>query len=192
MRERIERAGDNISEADEEFEGSARSRRAGSALRAGDIAPEFRLVDHSGQAFSLRSALKAGPVVLSFLSGRPAEISGELDALDTHAADIARAGASTLALSPITIPAARSSVAFRVLHDAESGVASAYGLCPSPITPVRPTDHTSEVPIPATFVIDQGSRIVISLTDVCFHNQIVRTNVIGTLLALRRRRETRS
>ncbi len=176
-----------------EPESSGEGARSTTALRAGDHAPDIRLSDASGQPTSLIATLKYRPAVVSFLSGRRGTISGQLSAVGQHLDDIETAGGVILAVTPIVEPAAKYHYGLKILHDAGSGVASAYGLCPPPINSssahvLAASDPADHGPIPATFVVDQRSRIILSLTDAPFDNNLVPTNVVSVLNALRRRK----
>ncbi|HLZ67427.1 MAG TPA: redoxin domain-containing protein [Aliidongia sp.] len=186
-----------------EPERSSAHGRLVSSLRAGDHAPEFRLDDGTGQIVSLFATLKTGPAVLSFLDSRDgSDLSSQLRALNDHAGRIAGYGASLLALSSIAPPSAPPSPRFKVLLDAGCDVASAYGLYPPPRTPLRQSSRAPRPnveaataagpsPVPATFVISESAKIVMSLTDAAFDREIVSANVVSTLEALRLRQGAR-
>jgi peroxiredoxin len=169
------------------------------SLRAGDYAPDFRLSDTDGRVISLSATLKSGPVVLCFLDARDEKDRfAELEAFGQYAEGIEKLGASLLGLSSDPATFASPTAQFKALVDTGGSVASAYGLCP-PAAGTRPAAATAPErssqadeanirgPVPATFLIDQRSRIVLSLVDAAFDSEIVPLNVMGALQALRRR-----
>lgn len=182
----------------EDAEGGRGRDKATSSLRAGDFAPEFRLSDADDRMVSLSATLKSGPVVLCFLDARDANDGyEELQALTRYAGGIAESGATIIALSPHPAAFVPAIARLKLLVDAGRDVASAYRLCLPP-SGLRSTTETLEVssqsdqggmqePVPATFVIDQNSRIVLSLIDAAFDNGIVPVNVMAALHALHRR-----
>ena len=186
------RAQRNSTEPKAQPESGGEDTRLTMALRAGDRAPDIRLSDVSGKMTSLIFALESGPVVVSFLSGRSGTLSGQLNAISEHLADIEAAEGTVLAISPVE-PNGSERYMFKILHDVGSSVATAYGLCAPPIehapAQISPAvDPRTYGPIPATFVVDQRSRIILSLTEVSFDNNLVPTNVVSALNALRRRK----
>lgn len=189
--------GDTIVYA-EDAEGERGRNNTTASLRAGDFAPEFRLSDADGRIVSLSATLKSGPVVLCFLDTRAADDAfGELQAMARHAGGIIESGATILALSPHSAAWASPIARLKVLVDAGRNVASAYRLCPPPPGSQSTADTLEgnsqfdkggmKEPVPATFVINQHSRIVLSLIDAAFDNGIVPANVMAALHALHRR-----
>jgi peroxiredoxin len=146
-------------------------------LKAGDHAPDFTLPDHDGRPVSLAARLERGPVVLSFLEGqRSAYVDAQVRALADCSPKIVEHGGSALAISPVYRSRLEETRALRLLHDVGSLVAESYGLC-------RASD-AGEVLV--TFVIDQGSTIVMSMIDAGPAGGLVCVNVVGALAALRR------
>jgi peroxiredoxin len=147
------------------------------ALRAGDRAPDFTLPDHDGRLVSLAARLESGPVVLSFLEGqRSTHADAQVRALADCSPQIVEHGGSALAISPVYRSRLEDTGALRILHDAGSLVADSYGLC-------RTSDDGGVL---VTFVIDQGSTIVLSMIDAGPAGELVCANVVGALAALRR------
>jgi peroxiredoxin len=142
-------------------------------LRAGDPAPDFVLPASDGKRVSLKSALKTGPVVLSFLASNA---SRSLDGLSDLAVRAAQHGASYLLIVP---GAAASSVSHcaNILFDADLRIAFRYGLIRGPM----------DAPIPATFVIGGDGIVVLSLTYMEYRHATAQANVAGALAAMQRR-----
>jgi peroxiredoxin len=154
-----------------------RRRASARALRAGDHAPDFTLPDHDGRLASLATRLERGPVVLSFLEGpRSVYVDAQVRALADCSPQIVKHRGSALAISPVYRSRLEDTGALRILHDAGSLVAESYGLC-------RTSDDGGVL---VTFVIDQGSTIVMSMIDAGPAGDLVCANVVGALAALRR------
>ena len=104
------------------------------AKKAGDIAPEFALLDPDGKLVASRELLAGGPLVLSFYRGVWCPYCNlELQALQEALPDIAARGASLVAISPQTAPNSRKSqrdnkLSFPILSDIRSEVANAFGI----------------------------------------------------------------
>jgi peroxiredoxin len=147
------------------------------SLRAGDHAPDFTLPDHDGRPISLAACLESGPVVLSFVGGqRSAYVDVQVRSLVDCSPQIVEHGGSALAISPLYRSRVEETGALRVLHDAGSVVAESYGLCRASV----------DSGVLVTFVIDQGSTIVMSLIDAGRAGDLVCDNAVGALAALRR------
>jgi peroxiredoxin len=110
------------------------SGQAQRAKKAGDIAPEFTLLDSDGQPVSSGELLARGPLVISFYRGVWCPYCNlELQALQETLADITARGASLVAISPQTAPNSRKSQrdnkpGFPILSDVKSQVANAFGI----------------------------------------------------------------
>ncbi|MCR8671193.1 peroxiredoxin [Agrococcus sp. HG114] len=126
------------------------------ALQIGDEAPDFTLVDHTGEAVTL-SELRGRPVVLVFypaaFTGR---CTGELCSIRDELADFESVDAEVLAISVDTaaslrVYAEQEGFAFRLLSDfwPHGAVAQAYDA----FLPER------GVATRATYVIDRDGRI---------------------------------
>ena len=110
------------------------SAQAQRARKAGDVAPEFALLDPDGKPVSSRDLLAQGPLVLSFYRGVWCPYCNlELQALQLALPEIAARGASLVAISPQTAPNSRKSqrdnkLGFPILSDVRSEVANAFGI----------------------------------------------------------------
>jgi peroxiredoxin len=111
-----------------------KSGQAQRAKKAGEVAPEFTLIDSDGKPVSSRELLAKGPLVVSFYRGVWCPYCNmELQALQAALPDIAGRGASLVAISPQTAANSRKSqrdnkLGFPILSDAKSEVASAFGV----------------------------------------------------------------
>ena len=147
-------------------------------LTAGDMAPDFELPDATGKQVRLSELLKQGPVVINFYRGEWCPYCNlELRAFQTLLPEFKQAGATLVAISP-ELPDHSLSVTekhnleFPVLSDVGNQVSRQYGLVFTLDESLRPIyknfgidvaasngDDSYELPLPATYVIDQSSRI---------------------------------
>jgi peroxiredoxin len=148
-------------------------------LEVGDLAPEFSLPDATGRPVSLRERLADGPVVLSFYRGEWCPYCNiELRALQEVLPDLREEGASLVAISPqkpddaLTV-SEKQRLEFDVLSDSDQTVIREYRVqyrVPAPVEEIslevlkndvskRNADGTWNLPVPATFVVDQNGVI---------------------------------
>jgi len=110
------------------------SGAAGRALKVGDKAPNFVLLDPEGKAVSSVELLRQGPLVVSFYRGVWCPYCNmELQALQAVLPQFTSAGAKLVAISPQTAANSRKSVRqnaleFPILSDPHNDVAAAFGL----------------------------------------------------------------
>ncbi len=155
----------------------ARRAVSAQAVRAGDHAPDFSLPDHNGIWVSLATMVANGPVILSFLDGwNPADADAQFQALIDCVPQVALHGASVLAVSPAARACPPGTGTIHLLRDAGSVVAERYRLCPS----------ANAGAVPATFIINQDSMIVLSLIDGTQDGNLICAVVASALAALRR------
>jgi peroxiredoxin len=159
----------------EELIASAQAQRA---RKAGDVMPEFTLLDFDGKLISSRDLLARGPLVISFYRGVWCPYCNlELQALQQALPEIVSRGASLVAVSPQTAPNSRKSqrdnkLGFPILSDVNSEVANAFGIrfaLPDYLVelyksfkndlPVFNDDPSWVLPMPARYVIGTGGII---------------------------------
>jgi peroxiredoxin len=159
------------------------SGQARKAKKAGDTAPEFTLNDPDGKPVSSRDLLARGPLVLSFYRGVWCPYCNiELQALQAALPEIAKRGASLVAISPQTAANSRRSLRenkleFPILSDMKSEVAHAFGIrfaLPDYLVatyksfgnnlPVVNNDPAWVLPMPARYVI--GTDGIIAYSEV--------------------------
>jgi peroxiredoxin len=110
------------------------SGSADRALKAGDVAPAFRLKDAEGVSVSSSELLSHGPLVTSFYRGVWCPYCNlELQALEASRAEIEARGASIVALSMQNAANSRKSLrenklGFPILVDGGGTVAASFGL----------------------------------------------------------------
>ncbi|MGW6563905.1 peroxiredoxin-like family protein [Streptomyces sp. NPDC054975] len=195
VREIMNRAGQDLSD----------SGQAGRALNTGDAAPDFTLPAATGESVALRTLLAAGPVVLTFYRGAWCPYCNlALRALQQYHGDIAARGARLVAVSP-QIPdeslslAEKHDLAFDVVSDLGSDVAKQFGLAfdlPDDLAEVyvgfgidllhAHGGHARTLPLPATYVIDQGGVIRWAFVDTDYTARAEPADILAALDALDR------
>lgn len=104
------------------------------AKKVGDTAPDFTLPDAQGGNFSLKDALKKGPVVLTWFRGEWCPFCNkQLSGLQDRLGEFDAAGATVVAISPQTMDhteatVTKDSVKFHMLSDEGFKVGEAYGV----------------------------------------------------------------
>lgn len=156
-----------------------------SSKKKGDEAPDFSLIDSKGSTLTLSEELKKGPVVLTWYRGGWCPYCNiQLAAYQKILPQIEELGAQIIAVSP-ELPdkslstKEKNELRFPVLSDLNLKVAEQYGLV-FKLTP-EVSGHYSkffsmkefygeegpenELPIAATYIIDQNGKIVYSFLD---------------------------
>jgi len=164
------------------------------ALKAGDRAPDFQVVDSQGREMVLSELLVKGPVVVSFNRGDWCPYcDAELAALEEARPAIQCLGAELVTLSPQLKGAATFSdpgskiaqsfgVAFLVSAEMQ-GIYEGVGVC----LPLHNGEGDWHLPLPATYVIGQDGRIALAFIDADYRNRLEPADVLAALTALRRR-----
>lgn len=179
-----------------------RLRREGTVpgIAVGEHAPVFSLPDANGTPVTLEDRLTDGPVVLSFYRGAWCPICNtELAALQQALPDIHARGARLIAVSPQAPDRSqelvqRLGLGYDVLSDADQAVIRAYRLQFALDEDLRSIyrgfnmaldehngDGTWNLPVPATFVLDQEGVVRARHVD---PNYRERMNVEEILSAL--------
>lgn len=169
-----ERLGDQFNTLTEDMDRVRSSGVLDRALKVNDSAPDFTLPDAFGHEVSLKTLLKAGPVVISFYRGEWCPFCNlELRALQEALPRINNLGASLIAISPEKpdgglIVTEKNKLTFLVLSDFKNVVARQFGIVFRVGDKVQDLSRTVfkndlalrngedsyELPVPATFVID--------------------------------------
>jgi peroxiredoxin len=178
------------------------------ALRAGSMAPAFRLRDHGGRRVSLQELNATGPAIVHFYRGSWCTYCQ--DSLTDLAAahdDICAAGGLVVAIAPPPSPefvaGARADAArlpFTTLIDDGMKVAVVYGVAYSLPTQLRPIylEHGYApprnaragewlVPIPATYLVSPNGTIVLGAVDVDYRNRLQSGQLVTALNGMRGR-----
>ncbi len=174
------------------------------AVTVGRAAPEFSLPDVHGKLVSLSTLLTRGPVVISFYRGGWCPYCNlELRALNACLDDIQALGANLVAISPQTpdqslSTAEKQNLRFAVLSDKGNVVARSYGLVftlPERLRPIYQSfgidvpasngDTTWELPLPATYVVDQRGVIRADFLNADYTRRMEPADIIAALRSIR-------
>lgn len=173
------------------------------SLGQGELAPDFTLPSVWGNPVTLSEALKENPVVLSFYRGAWCPFCTlELEALDQAADRIREAGGILYNVSPQTMAmglstAEKLNLNIPLLSDKGNKVAKLYGITyqlpVSLIDLFKSTgldlelyndETTFELPLPATFVIDQHRRIRLAFKEADYTKRLDPELIIAFLQEL--------
>ncbi|PUA35106.1 alkyl hydroperoxide reductase [Paenibacillus elgii] len=188
------------------FEISIRELResgAGTGLELGTQAPDFTLIDHTGNIITLSEETAKGPVVLTFYRGAWCSFCNlQLLAYQRIWNDIQAAGAQLIAVSPQTpdqsiILNEKNQFSFLLLSDVHNQTAEKYNLkfrLPDHLHDIYRSlgitldafngDHSWELPVPATFVIDTARIIRAAQADADYKKRMEPAEIIQILNAI--------
>jgi peroxiredoxin len=187
-----------------ELQKLADSGIARQALRVGAKAPDFALVDAGGRTVSLSALLAKGPAVVTFYRGNWCPFCDlQLRSYQGVLPQVRRLGAELVAISPqaadyALLDVEKKQLAFPVLSDGHNRVARQYGL----VFRVRDAleelmggfghslprfngDDSWELPIPATFVVDQGGMVRLAHVEPDYMRRLEPASVLLALQGLR-------
>ena len=173
------------------------------ALGVGDTAPMFELPDANGDTVSLAEVLKNGPAVVSFYRGSWCPFCNlELRAMQQELANASAANVTLVAISPNTPDisadfAKEIEVTFPVLSDVDNVVAKQFNLVfgisdglielmteqGRDLTEMNGSQNW-ELPIPATYVIDQSGVIQFAFVDTNHRARAEPSEVVAIAAAL--------
>jgi peroxiredoxin len=174
------------------------------AVKAGEMAPRFRLRRRGG-VIDLSNLLKRGPVVLSFFWGVGCPFCIlELQALAAAHSEIENLGATLVALSPQAragpaLPGSDGDSPFPILRDPRCQIAARYRIAFTlprqfraaylalgyPAAAAKRMSKAWVLPIPATYVLDSTGLVVLSYLDPDHTTRLEPTEVIVALTHLR-------
>ncbi|MTI86926.1 MAG: AhpC/TSA family protein [Balneolaceae bacterium] len=156
----------------------AKNHKSPIKLSPGDKAPSFSLPNAIDNSISLKEVLAEGPVVLTFYRGTWCPYCNlALKTYQQILPQIKQAGASLVAISPQTPDNSlnmkeKNNLEFEVLSDVGNEVARQYTtVFKNGIEPIEAmnemdidfysfySDDSGEIPVPATFVINQDGTI---------------------------------
>ncbi len=176
---------------------------AESAKNTGDLFPAFSLPDANNESHDSHALLANGPLVVSFYRGAWCPYCNlEINALQQRLADINAAGAQLIAISPQTPnksldQVSQSQLDFEVLSDIGNKLAKECGLVftlPQPLRPIyeawqidipgHNADDSFELPIPATYIIDQTGKIHYAHVDMDYTRRLEPEVIIEQLKML--------
>lgn len=176
---------------------------AGHALGVGDLAPDFVLPDAAGRDVRLSDLLRVGPVAVSFYRGAWCPYCNiELRALQETLNEFHDVGATLVAISPnppdgsMTV-VERHQLGYPVLSDIGNKIAIEFGLVfqvqddlvaeyrDMGIDIGKSNGSTEwEIPLPATYVIDQDRTITYAFVDADYRKRAEPVDVIAAIEAL--------
>ena len=175
-----------------------------SALREGDVAPDFALPDTHGHVLALKTLLNRGPVVISFYRGGWCPFCNlELRGLQRVLPEIAQLEASLVAISP-QLPdnslstEEKNQLTFPVLSDAGNMVAKRFGIVftlPTALVhankaigrdlaEINGEAGATQLPMPATFVLDTSGVIRLAFVEEDWSKRLDPDIVVDTLRGL--------
>ncbi len=178
-----------------------RSLKDAHGLSVGAKAPMFTALDADSNRFSLEKALVEGPVVLIFYRGFWCPVCNKhLGSIQDSLKMIEKAGAKVIAISPekpeyLNVMEDKTGAEFTLLYDEGYSIANAYDVTFKPSATKLFTynvilggklkkthsDESQQLPIPATFIINQQGEISWRQFDPDYKN---RASVKEILLAL--------
>ena len=148
-------------------------------LPLGAAMPEFQLPDQNGTLISSSDLLRNGKLILCFFRGRWCPFCvAQMEAMNRILPEIQALGASVVAISPQTVKQGffmhdQHQLRFPLLSDAGNKVARQFGIVYSVSDEQRAIYSRSftnlpflngeaswELPVPATYVVDQDGRVV--------------------------------
>ncbi|WOO40247.1 peroxiredoxin-like family protein [Rubellicoccus peritrichatus] len=169
----------------------------------GDKAPDFTLPSANGASVSLSEKLQEGPVIITFYRGDWCPYCNlELRAYQRILPEIKEAGGSLIAISPQTpdsslTTAEKNNLEFDVLSDVGSKVAQGFGISfklPEYLQelynklggslPEYNGTNDWTLPVPATFVVDRESRIVLAHVDTEYQNRLEPNEALVAINAI--------
>lgn len=169
------------------------------AISLGDKAPDFILQNAQGKETSLYETLKKGPVILTWYRGGWCPYCNiTLRYLQQSLPAFKAKGARLIALTP-ELPdnslstTEKHQLAFEVLSDINNKVAEKYGIV-FKLTPEvaelynkafgldeHNGNKSHELPLAATYVIDQNGEIKYSFLDIDYRNRAEPADILAAL-----------
>ena len=166
----------------------------------GSAAPDFSLPNAHGEPVASEALWRDSPAVVSFYRGGWCPYCNvELKALQDRLPEIEALGARLVAITPETPDNALSTqekneIAFDVLSDDGNRVASAFGLTfrlPDAVNDIYKGfgidledsngQASQTLPVPATFVIDKGGKVLRAFVDADYTQRLEPDEVIAAL-----------
>ena len=175
-----------------------------SALREGDVVPDFALPDTHGHVLALKTLLDRGPVVISFYRGGWCPFCNlELRGLQRVLPEIVQMGASLVAVSPQLPDSSLSTeeknqLTFPVLSDVGNIVAKCFGIvftlptalvhankaAGRDLVEINGEAGAAQLPLPATFVLDNSGVIRLAFVEEDWSKRLDPDIVVQTLRGL--------
>ena len=169
-------------------------------LRIGEKAVDFELLDHDGKIVSSANLLAKGRLVISFIRGRWCPFCvGQMEAINIALVQMARCGASFVAISPQTVKQSffmhhQHKLCFHLLSDSGNKVARQFGLTyhvndeqqavyrrTFVNLPFANGDETWELPIPATYILDRDRTVLYASGNEDYTERPEPDEIVGIL-----------
>lgn len=175
------------------------------ALNVGDKAPDFTLTNQVNEPVRLYDVLKKGPVILTWYRGGWCPYCNiTLHYLQEKLLDFKKEGASLIALTPELPDKSLSTVEkhnlqFQVLSDVGHVISQQYGVVFKLMKAVAENyqhafdlhsfngDESDELPLAATYIIDQQGIIQYAFLDIDYRNRAEPDEIIKKLKNLKSR-----
>jgi peroxiredoxin/YHS domain-containing protein len=173
------------------------------ALKVGDMAPDFEVASSGGKKASLKDMLAQGPVVLTWYRGGWCPFCDvQLRGYQEMLPEMEEAGGRLVALSPESAGYAaatskKASLAFDVMTDADNAVAKKFGIAykvPEPVAGMLEqgvqlskvnASTAGELPLAATYVVDTSGRIAYAYVNADYRTRAEPTAIVEALRGLR-------
>jgi len=173
------------------------------ALKLGDSAPSFILVNALGENINSIELLKNGPLVISFYRGAWCPFCNlELAAYQEVLPEIQALGSQLVAISPelpdksMTL-SEKHKLKFQILSDTNNLIAKKFGIVFTVDKKLRRLyrlmninlssaqgNKNYELPVPATYIIDKNGIIILSHVDTDYTNRLDPSEVIKCLKSM--------
>jgi peroxiredoxin len=177
-------------------------------LAVGDRVADFSAINQKGETLILSEALKQGPVVVIFYRGQWCPVCNRhLGQVQESLQEIYNHGATVVAISPekteyLAKTAEKTLASFTLLYDEGYAIANQFDVTFNPDSSTKVmynvmlganlknahSDDSQRLPIPATFIIGQDSKIVWRQFDPDYKN---RSHVADIIKALEKLTPTR-
>lgn len=157
---------------------------ANSALKEGDIIPDFSLPGSKGEVVNSADLREKGPVIVTFFRGSWCGFDKlQLKTYQKYLSSFEALGATMVAVSPMLKTfsldlAEKYKFTFDILSDRSNVVARQFGLCYPMAEQLRPIykqwgvdipdhsgDESYEIPITATYVVARDGEILYAFVD---------------------------
>ena len=194
---------EKIASYDRGIEAVAESGILETAINVRDKAPDFTLKNATGESVSLSDYLAKGPVILTWYRGGWCPYCNiTLHYLQEFLPQFQAAGANLLALTPELPDSSLSTsekheLEFAVLSDLQNGVAKDYGIVFTLIQEVATAyqnsfglheyngDESDELPLAATYVIDQEGIVQWAFLDKDYRNRAEPEDILKAVKGLK-------
>lgn len=169
------------------------------AIKAGEMAPPFRLRSRGGGFISLSEVLDRGPAVISFFRGAWCPFCNlAMKALAQAQSELEQFGATLAGLSPflgseggsilplLSDPGCRIAARYRIAFAVPPQFQPAYLALGYP-SGAESGPNRWVLPLPATYIVDRNGRVVLSYVDADYRTRLEPAEIIVALGHLRAR-----